>query len=828
MKRLLISIALLLVALFAFAQPTTTIKGNHKNAYKNNSYYNRTRLKISWFDIETLTLKEEIINGQIKENGDFIFLTDKIVQDYTQCWLELGNNSTQLCLSPGDSLYLSANKPIFDESLKYSGDGAAINTYRKEVDKHSKLLPVLNEINKSYKKKLEVLDEYYSNQQIDSSFFAYEKTNLDFEYYLKIINHYTGNNYIPQIDSGLRTKIDSIIEKLDFQNENLLRYSNYRGLIRAIPDLMSLNNDENGLRMDKAIEYAEHNYSNKIKQYYLSHLVDSSLKNAKSPVEKNILLDYFNAKIDSPVIAQLIDKHQQELIIGRHYSSKFLEIGTILSLCIIGFLLLFLMIKKLLKHSGFKGFQINSAKGLKYAIYAVILFFLVIILGESHGNPLMALLVMVLLVSIFAIHTYIIIPKIALKKSKWYYAGIFLFIYFFFLALIFLDKNTKVLHAKYISAALMLVLGFITFSWINYYIHLLAIKKTTLKGLFKERYVNLEVVFNLLLLFFVIGTFTANLNYRSSIDSSLTFYTAILLFYLQALVVIPRYLRKNKWVHFVLYNALIFVVIATSMIITDAITSYYSLKSFGVTASLSDLISLKAINTEQLTASLFIIVPAFAYSYIKAQIRSQESIGFRLFRKKEAELAHLRSQVNPHFLFNTLNTLYAFALTEKSDKTAEVIAKLANLMRFMIDDMEKESIPLKKEVSYIQDYIKLQSIRSSVEHEININIEVEDNESYQVAPMLFIPFVENAFKHGLNPNKVSQLNIDIKARDNKIQFVIENSVDRNFEAYYKEKGFGIGIENVKSRLEHIYPNQHNISIAQTNDKFIVIINISTN
>jgi len=483
------------------------------------------------------------------------------------------------------------------------------------------------------------------------------------------------------------------------------------------------------------------------------------------------------------------------------------------------------MIKKILKHSGFKGFQINGAKWLKYAIYAVILFFLIIILGESHGNRPMILLAMLLLVSIFALHTYIIIPKIALKKSKWYYAGTLLFIYFFFIALILIDKNGIALHAKYISRALILTLVFIAFSWLNYYTHILAIKKTTLKGLFKERYINLEVVFNLLLLFFAIATFTSNLRSTSTIDTSLTFYTAILLFYLQALVIIPRYLRKNKLVRFVLYNALILVVMAVSMVIIDATTSYYSLKSIGVAASLSDLISLKAIYMEQLFASLFIIAPAFAYSYIKAQIRSQESIGFRLFRKKEAELAHLRSQVNPHFLFNTLNTLYAFALTEKSDKTAEVIAKLANLMRFMIDDMEKESIALKKEVSYIQDYIKLQSIRSSVEHEINVNVEVENNESYQIAPMLFIPFVENAFKHGLNPNKVSQLNIDIKASENKIQFVIENSVDRNFEAYYKEKGFGIGIENVKSRLEHIYPNQHNISIAQTNDKFIVIITI---
>ena len=131
-------------------------------------------------------------------------------------------------------------------------------------------------------------------------------------------------------------------------------------------------------------------------------------------------------------------------------------------------------------------------------------------------------------------------------------------------------------------------------------------------------------------------------------------------------------------------------------------------------------------------------------------------------------------------------------------------------MRFMLDDMDKESILLQREVSYIQDYVKLQSIRSAVEHDISITVEIGEENGYSIAPMLLIPFVENAFKHGMNPNKASLLRIDITARDHKIQFVIENSVDENFEAYYKEKGFGIGIENVKSRLKYIYPDRHNM------------------
>jgi sensor histidine kinase YesM len=92
-----------------------------------------------------------------------------------------------------------------------------------------------------------------------------------------------------------------------------------------------------------------------------------------------------------------------------------------------------------------------------------------------------------------------------------------------------------------------------------------------------------------------------------------------------------------------------------------------------------------------------------------------------------------------------------------------------------------------------------------------------------IAPMLMIPFVENAFKHGVNPNSVSELKVTFQIVENRFQFVIENSVDKNFEAFYKEKGFGIGIQNVRQRLEHIYPDRHTLSIADTGERFIVIM-----
>jgi hypothetical protein len=342
------------------------------------------------------------------------------------------------------------------------------------------------------------------------------------------------------------------------------------------------------------------------------------------------------------------------------------------------------------------------------------------------------------------------------------------------------------------------------------------------------KFVNLELAANLFLFLLVNSIFLAKLNNSTNaLGQALCFYTFVSLFYGHTFYSFPRYFNKGNMAKFIGINAGVLVVASVAMIALDGFQSYNSLGELGIDIRLAPLFSVMNIRGDVPFLFLAVLVPSFVYYFVKKRFSNIEATGMKLYRDKEAELSHLKSQVNPHFLFNTLNTLYAFALKEGSEKTAECIAKLANLMRFMLDDMEKESILLQREASYIQDYVKLQSIRSAVEHDIAICIDIEEEQSYSIAPMLLIPFVENAFKHGMNPNKVSQLKIDITAKGNKIQFVIENSIDENFEAYYKEKGFGIGIENVKNRLKHIYPNRHNISIARASGKFIVILAIDT-
>ena len=190
---------------------------------------------------------------------------------------------------------------------------------------------------------------------------------------------------------------------------------------------------------------------------------------------------------------------------------------------------------------------------------------------------------------------------------------------------------------------------------------------------------------------------------------------------------------------------------------------------------------------------------------------------------KTAELQLLKSQINPHFIFNSLNILYATALEENSSKTAESIAKMSNLIRYMVEDNTKEFVSVHKEVKYLNDYIKLQLMRSSVDHDIDFNIDITyDN---PIAPMILIPFVENAFKHGINPNETSTLFLNFISSQERIYFQLINSVDNNRIYSDFERGFGIGIGNVEKRMQLIYPKKHKLSIGQENNVFIVELEI---
>lgn len=193
--------------------------------------------------------------------------------------------------------------------------------------------------------------------------------------------------------------------------------------------------------------------------------------------------------------------------------------------------------------------------------------------------------------------------------------------------------------------------------------------------------------------------------------------------------------------------------------------------------------------------------------------------------QKSTELDTLRSQVNPHFLFNALNTLYSVALQESSEKTADGIQKLGDMMRFMLDENNQERIPLRKEIEYLHNFLNLQRMRLDEGHEIEIwvNIQEPEQERY-LAPMLLNPFVENAFKHGISLRQPSWIYITLTLDATKVYFKVHNSLHQKMGNDPEENHSGIGLKNVRKRLALLYPNRHSLDIQATErDYFVSLI-----
>ncbi len=199
----------------------------------------------------------------------------------------------------------------------------------------------------------------------------------------------------------------------------------------------------------------------------------------------------------------------------------------------------------------------------------------------------------------------------------------------------------------------------------------------------------------------------------------------------------------------------------------------------------------------------------------------------QLFTQKTAELSSLRSQINPHFLFNALNTLYSVSLKENADKTADGIQKLGDMMRFMLNENNQDRIPLNKEIEYLQNYIEIQRMRiaESDNIEIKVNIQPSDRDIF-IAPMLLNPFIENAFKHGISFRNPSWIFITLTFDDTKLYFKVHNSLHVKSELDPEKDNNGIGLENVRKRLDLIYKNRYALDIQKSEQDFFVSLTIT--
>ena len=315
------------------------------------------------------------------------------------------------------------------------------------------------------------------------------------------------------------------------------------------------------------------------------------------------------------------------------------------------------------------------------------------------------------------------------------------------------------------------------------------------------------------ILFFVLqyAFFYENLNYVSTaasltlealVDIGATYFTVYFL--------LPRFLFKRKYFQF----AIIFLLSVAIFIILQRIFKYYISYPLFFPDILEKGEKFWHINPFYSFLNIYTVVGLFAsiklmkYWYKNQQIRTELEN-----KNKTSELALLRSQLNPHFLFNTLNNIDSLIMTNPG-KASDAIIKLSDIMRFMLYDTSVDVIPLEKEINYLKSYISLQKIRQKDPGFVEVEI-AGDCTGKTIAPMLFIPFVENAFKHGQKNIPAPGIRVRLECLNDSIHFEVINHAGPS-DRMNKDHTTGIGLANTRRRLELLYPGRHKLTLEKEN------------
>jgi sensor histidine kinase YesM len=216
----------------------------------------------------------------------------------------------------------------------------------------------------------------------------------------------------------------------------------------------------------------------------------------------------------------------------------------------------------------------------------------------------------------------------------------------------------------------------------------------------------------------------------------------------------------------------------------------------------------------------FWLISMVVYSYFAYASESYNKIRELALQKTKAELVALKAQINPHFLFNVLNNLYGQAIVEDSPKTASGIERLSRIMRHVVEETKTERSPIEKELKFVEDFIELQKMRIPDRPNIKLSTEIFwDGESANIAPLLVIPFIENAFKYGISVTNESFFEMKLRVENKILLFESRNSIIKKADKL--EMGTGTGLENTRRRLDLYYPGRHSLNINRENEVFEV-------
>jgi hypothetical protein len=318
----------------------------------------------------------------------------------------------------------------------------------------------------------------------------------------------------------------------------------------------------------------------------------------------------------------------------------------------------------------------------------------------------------------------------------------------------------------------------------------------------------------LLLSYFYLGQLLESGSSPSYFGYSMSF-VQIVEFYICYLWVYPRFMKKGKLPQLA---AGILVAMGVFIALRYLIEEVLYLKFLGIHNYASQTPALEYIQDNLYYGSSFIIVPAAIWSSQNA-FRSERIYGELKEEAIKAELAFLKSQINPHFLYNTLNYLYSLAIPV-SEKMASAVLRLSDLMRYTLTEHEDGRVSLEKEIDYLSSYIELFRMRFEPAFYVNFDVDAS-NSQLRITSLLLISFVENAFKHGVTTDPHHPVSIVLKASSKMLFFEVENRISQ----HEKDKSSGIGLYNVQRRLELIYPGKHDLKIENTGKKYKTTLTI---
>ncbi len=287
-----------------------------------------------------------------------------------------------------------------------------------------------------------------------------------------------------------------------------------------------------------------------------------------------------------------------------------------------------------------------------------------------------------------------------------------------------------------------------------------------------------------------------------------------LLVYITNLFLIPKFLYRKQYV--------IFSIIFFSMIAASTLWKINIISHLVTNQDFNIWNNLKTRIYDNFIPHVLLVSTGAAFKILSDYAKAQRRIGEMAKEKAEAELNFLKQQINPHFLFNCLNSVY-FLIDKENEEARSTLHRFSEMLRYQLYECNGEMIPVEKEMAYLNDYVKLQRLRKGENYQITFN-QSENIKSFFIEPLLLIPFVENCFKHLSHFDKAgNEVNINISVAGNSLFFEASNTTN---DKYIQEEGKGgIGLINVKRRLELLYPGKHKLEIMENKDWYNVHLEI---